>query len=306
MTIPSIPSNFTAILASFTVYGLIHRHAAGPNPSVAWYGAVTKATSTLHSTLTTILAICFLHRCRIQWSEMGSGGMADPMAKPGTTAAGIHSGAYPDDSTNPALQTRSSFGNAITALECGYLLQDTISLLREAHLRHRLVHPSSRATLRSIVRFADRTLLFHHVSIATALLVLHHYIHQDRDRGIYIIVQFLLMNSSTPILNLRWWLRTYHPQYKMLCLGSDVTFVAAFYMARIWLVGWIMRGYGSAHGYDSAWKVYLTAMRLPCRLGTGALWMANTAWWALLVASVVKRLPREFASARNATELSKR
>ncbi|KAL8848483.1 MAG: hypothetical protein Q9221_006485 [Calogaya cf. arnoldii] len=306
MSIPLIPSNFAAILASFTVYGLIHRHAAGPNPSAAWYGAVTKATSTLHSTVTTILAIYFLHRCRVQWSEMGSRGTEDSMAKPRTTAARVHSGRYPDDSTNPILQTRSSLGNAITALECGYLLQDTISLLREAYLRHGLVHPSFKPTLRSILKLADRTLLFHHISIATALLVLHRYIHQDRDRGIYIVVQFLLMNSSTPILNLRWWLRTYQPQYKMLCLGSDIAFVAAFYMARIWLVGWIIRGYGRAHGYDSAWKVYLEAMRLPCQLGTGALWMANTAWWALLVASVVKRFPRELANAQGATGLSKR
>ncbi|KAL9626119.1 MAG: hypothetical protein Q9204_007563, partial [Flavoplaca sp. TL-2023a] len=141
--------------------------------------------------------------------------------------------------------------------------------------------------------------------IALALLVLHSYIHQDRDRGIYIIVQFLLMNSSTPILNLRWWLRTYHPQRKMLCLSSDIAFIMAFYMARVWLVGWILRGYGKPHGYNSAWKVYLEGMRLPCQLGTGALWLANTSWWTLLVMSVIKRLPQELDRIKKTTGYSR-
>lgn len=299
----SIPSNFAAVLASFTVYGLIHHYAAGPKPSPARLGAVTKATSTLHSTLTTVLAVYFLRRCRTQWAETSSVGAADPSVKYGATAGGLHPGAYPDDSKNPLLQTRSTLGNAITAVECGYLLQDTISLLREARLRHRLVQPTSKPTLRSVCQYADNTLLFHHISIALALLVLHYYIHRDRDRGIYIIVQFLLMNSSTPILNLRWWLRTYHPGYKILRLGSDIAFIAAFYLARVWLVGWIIRGYGKSHGYDSAWRVYLEGMRLPCQLGTGALWIANTTWWALLVMSVVKRFPQELVSVRKAMDI---
>ncbi|KAL8804463.1 MAG: hypothetical protein Q9182_002568 [Xanthomendoza sp. 2 TL-2023] len=219
---------------------------------------------------------------------------------------GLYARGYPDDSNNLLLQTRSTLGNAITALECGYLLQDTISLLREARLRHRLVHPSSKASVRSILKYADKTLLFHHVGIASALVVLHYYIRHGRESGIYIIVQFLLMNSSTPILNLRWWLRTYHPRYKTLSLASDFVFIAAFYMARIWLVGWIIRGYGKSHGYQSAWKIYLEGMRLPCQLGTGALWVANTAWWALLVTNVVKRLPQELAGINKSIKLSKK
>ncbi|KAL8840157.1 MAG: hypothetical protein Q9176_004005 [Flavoplaca citrina] len=301
----SIPSTFGPILASFTVYGLIHRYAAGPSPSPTRLGAVTKATSTLHSTVTTILAVYFLRQCRARWADMDAVGALDSRTKFGTTAAGLQGGRYPDDSANPVLQTRSTLGNAITAIECGYLLQDTISLLREAYLRHRVAQPSSQRSIRPVLKYADNTLLFHHVSIALALLVLHYYIHQGRDRGIYIIVQFLLMNSSTPILNLRWWLRTYHPQRKMLCLSSDIAFIMAFYMARVWLVGWIIRGYGKPHGYNSAWKVYLAGMRLPCQLGTGALWLANTSWWALLVMSVVKRLPQELDRIKKTTGYSR-
>ncbi|KAL8683898.1 MAG: hypothetical protein Q9186_000109 [Xanthomendoza sp. 1 TL-2023] len=301
-----LPANVAAIFASFALYGVLHRYTEGLNPSPARLTAVTKATSTLHSTVTTSLAIYFIRRCRSQWTEIGSASATESTIKTETKARGLYVGEYPDDSNNLLLQTRSTLGNAITAFECGYLLQDTISLLREARLRHRLVHPSSKATFRSMLKYADKTLLFHHVSIASALLVLHYYIHRDRESGIYIIVQFLLMNSSTPILNLRWWLRTYHPRYKMLGLASDFLFIAAFYMARIRLVGWIIKSYGKSHGYDSAWRIYWEGMRLPCQLGTGALWIANTAWWALLVMSVVKRLPQELAVTIKTISLSEK
>ncbi|KAL8917534.1 MAG: hypothetical protein Q9208_007895 [Pyrenodesmia sp. 3 TL-2023] len=314
--VSTLPSD-VALLASFAVYRLIHRYAEGPSPSLARLSAVIRATSALHSSATTIFAAYFLYRCRAQWLEAGSPSAGGPVMKSDTRPEGSayvrqkvvgaagHGGRYPDDSTNPVLQSRSTLGNAITAIECGYLLQDTISLLREAGLRRRLAQPGSQSTLRSLLKYADRTLLFHHVGIAIALLVLQYYVHQDRERGIYIIVQFLLMNSSTPVLNLRWWLRTYHPSSRLLCLGSDFAFIAAFYVARIWLVGWIIRGYGKSHGYESAWKVYVEGMRLPCQMGTGALWVANTAWWALLVISVVKRLLGDLARVGQAMPIKK-
>ncbi|KAL8941105.1 MAG: hypothetical protein Q9216_002437 [Gyalolechia sp. 2 TL-2023] len=226
----TLPSDLTALIASFSAYRAFHHYADGPNPPLARLTAVIKATSTFHSTITTILAIYFLRRCRKQWAEVGT---RETVGNPKEPAVVSWNGwSYPDDSTNPLLQSRSPLGNAITAIECGYLLQDTISLLREARLRLRLVQPGRRSTLRSLLEHADKTLLFHHVGIALALLVLHYYIHQDRERGIYIIVQFLLMNGSTPFLNLRWWLRTYHPSSTTLCFLSDLVFIAAFYMAR--------------------------------------------------------------------------
>ncbi|KAL8906371.1 MAG: hypothetical protein Q9207_002083 [Kuettlingeria erythrocarpa] len=314
--VATLPSDL-ALFASFAFYRLVHRFAERPNPSLARLSAVIRATSTLHSSVTTILAAYYLYRCRKEWAAVGSPGTDGPtmnsIASSGDAAyvwqeaagtAGLGA-RYPDDSKNPLLQSRSTLGNAITAIECGYLLQDTISLLREAGARRCLAHPGSQSTLRSLLQYADKTLLFHHVGIAFALLVLHLYIHQDRERGIYIIVQFLLMNSSTPILNLRWWLRTYRPTSRLLCLIADSAFVAAFYLARIWLVGWIIRGYGKSHGYESAWKIYVEGMRLPCQLGTGALWVANTAWWALLVMSVVKRMPADLARAGRAMHVKK-
>ncbi|KAL9025267.1 MAG: hypothetical protein Q9196_005883 [Gyalolechia fulgens] len=299
--IPTLPSDLAALIASFSAHGLIHRYADGSRPSLARLTAVSKATSTFHSSITTILAIYFLHRCRAQWADAGS---LAPDGKLNTskesTGVNWHGRTYPDDSTNALIQTRSALGNAITAIECGYLLQDSISLVREARLRRRLVQPEARPTLRSLLQHADKTLLVHHLGIALALLVLHYYIHRDRERGIYLIVQFLLMNGSTPCLNLRWWLRTYHPSSTVLCLLSDLAFIAAFYTARIWLISWIIRGYGTSHGYDRVGEVFFEKMRLPCQLGTGALWIANTAWWILLVRAVLKRLPKQLSTTSKA------
>ncbi|KAL8833656.1 MAG: hypothetical protein Q9170_004142 [Blastenia crenularia] len=297
-----LPSDL-ALVASFSAYRLIYSYADGPRPSLARLNAVVKGTSTFHSSITTVLAIYFLYRCRLQWAETGPPSADGKSMNSGIKGAITTSGPkwrYPDDSTNPLLQTRSQLGNIITAIECGYLLQDTISLLREARLRLRLLQPARESTLWSLLEHADKTLLAHHIGIASALLALQYYIHQDRERGIYIIVQFLLMNGSTPFLNLRWWLRTYHPGSAMLCLASDLAFIAAFYVARIWLVGWIIRGYGKSHGYGNTWEVLFARMRLPCQVGTGALWIANTAWWLLLVRSVIKRLFKELALAGRA------
>lgn len=295
MIIMTLPSELIALVVSFSTYRLIHGYANGPNPSLARQTAVIRATSTFHSSVVTVLATHFLRRCKAQWSETDLGGRLKE-----SSTVNWHGRSYPDDSTNPLLQTRSRFGNVIAAIECGYLLQDTISLLREARRRLDLLQPGRKPTLRSLLKYVDRTLLFHHVGIAMALLVLQYYIHQGRERGIYIIVQFLLMNGSTPFLNIRWWLRTYHSRSTILCLLSDFAFVAAFYVARIWSVGWIIKGYGNSHGYDNAWDVFLKRMRLPCQMGTGALWIANTAWWILLVKSILKRLPRELSKTSKA------
>lgn len=296
-----LPSDL-ALLTSVAAYGVLHRSLTGSDPSLARLSAVIKAKSTLHSVVTTTLALYFLHKCRTQWANNGSLSTDEVSTKRGSRRTEAVFGGrntdlqmYPDDSSNPLLQTRSMLGNAIAALECGYLLQDTTSLLHEARLVAHSVRPRSDLATRTILKFADKTLLFHHIGISVALLVLQYYTHYDRDRGIYIIVQFLLMNSSTPILNMRWWLRTYHPHRKTLCLASDLAFVAAFYTARVWLIGWILRGYGRSHGWDTALQVFREGMRVPCQMGTGALWMANTSWWSLLVLSVTKKISRELS-----------
>ena len=102
---------------------------------------------------------------------------------------------------------------------------------------------------------------------------------------------FLLMNSSTPVLNLRWYLRTYAQKNRRAILAADVVFVVAFFHARVWLVWKILKEYGRYHDMD-AWETYWKALRLPCKIGTGALWITNLGWWLMLVVNTCARTKR--------------
>jgi TLC domain len=88
---------------------------------------------------------------------------------------------FTEDDINPMLAAKSVFANSITALETGYLLQDTVILLynfwkgRQSSLR---------------------ILLLHHVTLATALLWLQTRIWMGREKGVCIVVMFMLMNAS--------------------------------------------------------------------------------------------------------------
>ena len=288
-----VPSE-VVLAAALAVYPLSRHLLAGSQPPLERLVAINKATSTVHSTVSTILSASFLAQSSSQpWKAHAQTSLEAEQDSARQVSR------YPDDSSNPAIQIRSSLGNIITALECGYLIQDTFALIWEARLRSsRVGTKSGKLTLETILKFADKTLLTHHVGLGIALLILQHYIHHNRERGIYIIVQLILMNSSTPILNLRWWLRTHLPRSRLLCLASDVAFAAAFYLARIRLVENVLGDYGLAHGRDSAWKTYWQDLRLPCQLGTGALYVANAAWWASFVSSLPHRVVSDFKSRR--------
>ncbi|KAI4137034.1 MAG: hypothetical protein L6R39_007503 [Caloplaca ligustica] len=268
---PVSPSQLT-LAGSFASYAALLRILSGPSPSAVRFTRSLKAISTLHSSLTTILALIALRYG--QWRTTG--------LPPELTVSSKHNisglGNYPDDSHNPLITARSEFANCITAIEAGYLAQDTIALILEARLHGR-------------TKSLDKTLLTHHAGIGIALFALHYYIAKGREAGIYVIVMFLLMNSSTPILNLRWYLRNFHPGRRRLRLAADLAFAVSFFVARVWL-GWkILAEYGSFHGW-TAIEAYTHGLRLPCKLGTGALWTANLGWWAMLVANVVSRSSR--------------
>lgn len=259
------PSQLT-FLCSLLGYPCILRLLSGPQPSSLQLTSSIKSVSTLHSSLVTLIAIHVLTREQWRPTNDSSSPHVAPVVK-----------GYPDDSSNPTIQGRSELANAITAVETGYLLQDTVILMLEAKLR------SHGGAIN-----VDKTMLTHHLGIGTALLILQYYIARGRERGIYIIVQFLLMNASTPMLNLRWYIKTYRPDWKRGRLVADSAFVAAFYSARVWLVGKILRDYGAFHGWG-ALDTFRYGLRLPCQLGTGSLWLANVGWWSVLVWNVVCR-----------------
>jgi len=270
----NLRSSHLTIAASATIYPLLLRLFSGPSPTLPRFSKAIKGTSTIHSTLTTLLALYFLHNQ--QWRAS-----SPPPVSTRLQDAIAGKGGYPDDSHNPLISARSDFGNVITALEAGYLLQDTFALLYLARLH------DGRQWRKSL----DKTLVTHHVTTGTALLVLHYYISRSREAGIVIIVQLLLMNASTPILNIRWYLRNFARERRKSILAADVAFVGAFFVARVWLVGKILRDYGAFHGW-SVWEAYRYGLRVPCRLGTGALLAANASWWVQLVVNTVGRSTR--------------
>ena len=265
-----LPSQL-ALLSSASLYPLLLRVFAGSSASPQRLSQSIKAVSTLHSTLITALALYALNQP--EWRTPTSDA-AEHLSK--TSSRNVSGkGGYPDDTFNPLISARSEFANAITAVEAGYLLQDSIALLFEARAH------GGMDTL-------DKTLLTHHVGIGTALLALHYYIARGREAGIYIIVMFLLMNSSTPVLNLRWYLRSLGRHKRKAILLADTAFVVAFFVARVWLIYKILREYGRFHGMGAS-EAYWEALRVPCKLGTGALWIANLGWWVVLVGNLVGR-----------------
>ena len=260
-----------ALLTSFTAYSAFLRALSGPSPSPLEFSIAIKTVSTVHSSLLTTLAIYVLHQP--QWRTSTPSPVQLAILRTKYLQTGI-----PDDNSNPTIQVKSELANTITAIECGYLIQDSIALIISAKLYDKA---GVRGTL-------DKRLLTHHIGIGLALLALQYYVARGKEKGIYIIVQFLLMNASTPLLNLRWYIRTFKPDLNKLRLVADALFVPAFFAARVWLVGKILGDYGTWHGW-SAWETYRYGLRAPCKLGTGALWVANVGWWSVLVWNVTRR-----------------
>ena len=265
-----LPSQI-ALVSSALGYPALLRLLSGSKPTAWHFSKSIKAISTLHSTILTILAISTLRQ--LQWESSET-----PAELSNSSKAHIAgSSGYPDDSHNPFITARSEFANTITAIEAGYLLQDIFVLLHEARLHGGV---SSKRL--------DKTLMTHHIGIGSALLALHYYISRGREAGVYVIVMFLLMNSSTPVLNLRWYLRNFKPQMKESILVADAAFVVSFFIARIWLVSKILAVYGMYHGW-TALETFRYGLRTPCKLGTGSLWLANVGWWTVLVINTISR-----------------
>ncbi|KAL8786746.1 MAG: hypothetical protein Q9195_008080 [Heterodermia aff. obscurata] len=260
----------TSLMMKPALIEVLIRTFSGSSPSPQRFSNAVKAVSTFHSTLLTVLALYALRQK--PWRP--SSPQKDLSNASKENIAG--KGGYPDDGRNPFIIARSEFANSITAIEAGYLVQDIVVLLIEARL-----HGGG-------TRGLDKTLLTHHIGIGSALLLLHCHVARGREVGIYVIVMFLLMNSSTPILNLRWYLRTFAPQRRAAVLLADWAFVLGFFTARVWLVWKILAVYGAHHGWN-AFEAYKNGLRMPCKLGTGALWMANMGWWTILVMNTIGR-----------------
>ncbi|KAI7188134.1 hypothetical protein D0869_03166 [Hortaea werneckii] len=190
-----------------------------------------------------------------------------------------------DDTLNGMIHGKSILGNAITSWEAGYLVYDTMAV---ALLRYKR-HPGE-SVLKSLLRFSSKEPLTfsHHLSLIIALGCLQFYIAQGRERGVWIINAFNLMNASTPILHRRWLHR--HRTGKN-SLKLDVLLAATFAACRMGLIVWVLGKYGEFHDIG-AWEAYVK-QRWICKVGTAALFVMNSAWWLTLMKGIAQRMLRK-------------
>lgn len=222
-----------------------------------------KVISTIHATLTTSLA---LYALRQPW----------PVDHP---LPPLHIGlgtSDVDDSTNPTITGRNWLGNAVTAWETGYLVFDSAGMLWASPR-------SGRGTLSGLVK-RDPVMVFHHLTLLSGLGILQFFVSRGRERGVFVITAFLLMNASTPLLHVRWFLR----QSGKSSVVVDAVFAMVFAVCRIGVVFWVLRRYGRWHGLG-AWEA-LSGQRWICQVGTAGLVGVNGVWVSMLVRSIVRRV----------------
>lgn len=251
-------------------YALLLRASTTTSQAATLRKAI-KHVSAGHATLTTLLALYAL-RPTAQWTA----GVGER-----TEATNALSHAYLDDNTNPLIAARSDLANAITSWETGYLLYDTCALLLDASTRTK-----SRKIPSAIAQLAKESPVFlaHHVALLSALAYLQTYVSSGREKGLQVIVAFLLMNASNPVLHLRW---MYKQRSGSNNRALDATFLVVFALSRFVVVYWVLQRYGQYHGLGplDAYK----RLRRPCQIGTGALIGLNAAWWAVLVWQMMRK-----------------
>ena len=232
---------------------------------------INKAISALHSTATSVVAV-YLLNCS-SWPIPSI-----PAHRPHRN---VDTKSPPDDSLNPIINGQNYLANALTTWETAYLLFDTWFMVYATKKRLGL---SSNITALRIVAKKSPVVLAHHVLLSSAFLYLQSYIIAGKERGLWVITAFILMNSSSPIMHLRWWLRRRSgiPSNVM-----DIAFLASFAGARFGVVFWILKRYGSYHGLSTAQACM--ALRKQCKIGTAMLIGFNGLWWTILVNKLVGR-----------------
>jgi hypothetical protein len=232
--------------------------------------SLNKAFSTAHATTTSVAALLLLRYA--SWPIPPSSSAYTPHAK--------EKEQYLDDSRNPTINGQNRLANALTAWETAYLLYDTYAMVWAYRKKHQLPF---RATLGAVAR--DSPVAFaHHVLLSSAFLMLQAYIAAGKEKGMWVITAFLLMNSSTPFMHARWWNQQRTGTSNIF---FDVAFLSTFAVSRFGVVVWILKRYGQYHALN-AWQAY-TMLRKRCQIGTAMLVGLNGLWWSILAANIVKR-----------------
>jgi len=180
--VSATPSQY-ALLGSTVIYSLIFYFITPRSTTPARFAKNREAISVFHCTLVTVLALTVLRNRYEDW------------APPSILEAQNLSAAKNSDSKIgqglPIIEAKSSLANVLTAIETGYLLQDSIILILGARLRSR--HSGGKGLMKELNL---RVLAWHHAGIASALGLLQWYIARGKEKGMLLIVMFFLMNAS--------------------------------------------------------------------------------------------------------------
>lgn len=195
---------------------------------------------------------------------------------PGTAAAPS------PDSDLPIIATKSSFGNAIMALETAYLLQDSVLLRYVFRKSKRLVQagmvPGSPL---------GRHLSWHHAGLTLPLITLQWYISKGREKGILVLVMLMLMNTSSPFGTVRWYLINFRPKYRRAIATATIAYLCTYAVCRVYLIYHVLSIFGSQQRL-SAFESF-RKLRLPCKAGTATMAIVNSAWFLMALKNFIKR-----------------
>ena len=307
MPVSLLPSQLTLLLSPLIYTGLFHLLTNSRPATVASH--FRELLSIIHSTVITLLTLLTLHQHRSSIYPS-----TESLVR---ITSATHPASNPDHLL-PIITTKSSTCNALIALETGYLLADTITLLGLISSTHhdtkKLIEssPPSRSTSTSTSHrqplqpnstipnaitlqtptpnHSIPTLLIHHLILLPPLLLLNLYTTLQLDRGILILTAFLLMNASTPLSSLRRRQHHYsqprsqtHRPTKAILTLLNAAYWAVFATCRLGLLWWVVSVYARQRdlllsGQGGKIWTVFWGLRWPCRLGMGVLGAVNT-WW---------------------------
>lgn len=190
------------LLGSIIAYPLLFYLVTPRNATASRFTKSREAISVLHCTLVTLASAYELQSRFKDWDSSSTSsfftGINKPASRRDTKLEGSLDGNVAPTNleygaNSPLITTRSILGNSIAAFEMGYLVQDTVILILAARLRARDAGGRGKSLVKEI---NWRVLGWHHAGLSSALGVLQWYIAQGREKGIMVILMFMLMNAS--------------------------------------------------------------------------------------------------------------
>ena len=254
-----------AFLSSLLTYPALHLTFLPTALSFPRIVQSREAISLLHCTLQTLLSVACLRQHRDAFDS--------PNAEEGNRSP----------SSPPIITTRSSFASCITAIEAGYLLQDSL-LLVQAYLERKRTTPRS-AQLKS---WSILHLGLHHAGFGTLLLLLQFYIAKGREKGILVIVALHLMNVPSIFGTLRWFLINFRANRQQLIFLTTAMYLTTFAVFRVYLIVWIVRAYARQLEL-STWAAVM-GLPSPCKIGTSIIMVVNSIWLVYNIKKLTLRL----------------